>query len=273
MDLMFGVMNNPHLPLKDEVESILSLGFEYVEITVEWPKGTVDESMMRWLSDVSSTGAFFLVHAPWYLEIGHPYEHVRRGALKVAEEILRVADRIESPYVTFHPFTPGWLAAVRDKAREYNLKGFREIVVLSKNYSSLPLVENVDHGAFSSPSDIRYLLDNIPDLGMTFDVAHSFINGGLDKFKSYLRLANRILHIHVHDNDMRRDLHLPVGAGKIPWHEVIGRIRDVGYKGTVTLEPHVSEYIYYRVSKDLFLKYWEESPVDEQGQGYGQSHP
>ena len=66
------------------------------------------------------------------------------------------------------------------------------------------------------------------------------------------------MHLHVHDNDLRRDLHLPLGAGRIPWDEVIPKVRKAGYKGTITLEPHVSEYIYYEVSRDLLLRYWKE---------------
>ena len=223
-DFTYGGMNNPQRDLREEVRSILELGMDYVEITVEWPLSWVDAllenlSYLRELAD--SYDSFYLVHSPWYLEIGHPYEEVRRGALKEAFKVIDAASRLESPYATFHPFTPGWLASMKEKARELNVEGFRELVRYSRERGIQVLVENIDHGAFRSPSDIRYILDSVQDLLMTLDLGHAFLNGGLDKLKSYLsKFKGEIVHLHAHDNDLSRDLHLPIGAGRIPWRDV-----------------------------------------------------
>ncbi len=260
-DFIYGGMNNPHRELKSEIESILKLDMDYVEITVEWPLSWVNtiEENFRYLMDLAETyNAFFLVHSPWYLEIGHPYQDVREGALKEAFKVVDIASKLESPYATFHPFTPGWLAALKEKAREFNVKGFKELVKYSQDKGVKILVENIDHGAFKSPSDIRYLIDNIPDLYVTLDVGHAFLNGGTNKLRSYLsKLKGRIMHLHVHDNDLNRDLHLPVGAGRIPWKEVAEEIISIGYRGTVTLEPHVSDLDYLKISRDKIAALFE----------------
>ncbi len=257
VDFTYGGMNNPHHDLMEDVRSILGLGMDYVEITVEWPFSWVDSILprVRELIDLASSyDAFYLVHSPWYLEVGHPYEEVRKGALKVARRVLEVASLLESPYATFHPFTPGWLAALKEKAREFNVRGFTELVSLSSEMAVQVLVENVDHGAFRSPSDIRYLIDRVPGLLVTLDIGHAFLNGGIDKLRSYIgKLGREVMHLHVHDNDLGRDLHLPVGAGRIPWKEVIEEVKGWGYRGTVTLEPHVSDLDYLRISKDKLV--------------------
>ncbi len=253
-DFTYGGMNNPHKDLIEEVKSILELGLDYVEITVEWPYSWVDTLLdrMKELIDLANShDSFYLIHSPWYLEVGHPYDEVRKGALKEAFKVLDIAAKLESPYATFHPFTPGWLAALKDKAREFNVMGFRELVSYSRERGVQVLVENVDHGAFRSPSDIRYLVDNVPELFVTLDIGHTFLNGGVDKLRSYVnKLGSEIMHLHAHDNDLNRDLHLPIGAGRIPWSEVAEEIRSWGYKGTITLEPHVSDIDYLRISRD-----------------------
>ncbi len=253
-DFIYGGMNNPHRNLKSEVESILKLGMDYVEITVEWPLSWVDsiKKDLKFLIDIAeSYNSFFLIHSPWYLEIGHPYEGVREGALKEAFKVIDIASRLESPYVTFHPFTPNWLAALKEKAREFNVRGFKRLVDYSRDKDVRILVENVDHGAFKSPSDIRYLIDRVSELYMTLDIGHAFLNGGIDKLKSYLsKLKGKIMHLHAHDNDLSRDLHLPIGAGRIRWREVAEEIRSAGYRGTITLEPHASDLDYLKISRD-----------------------
>ncbi len=263
VDFTYGGMNNPHRDLMEEVKLILELGLDYVEITVEWPNSWVDnilDNVSELFELANSYNSFYLVHSPWYLEIGHPYDDVRRGALREAFKVIDIAAKLESAYVTFHPFTPGWLAALREKAREFNVAGFRELVAYSKEKGVQILVENVDHGAFRSPSDIRYLVDSVPGLLVTLDIGHTFLNGGVDKLRSYInKLGSEIMHLHAHDNDLNRDLHLPIGAGRIPWNEVVEEIRSWGYKGTVTLEPHVSDMDYLKISRDK-LSFLLEAP-------------
>ncbi|MCS7102835.1 MAG: sugar phosphate isomerase/epimerase [Candidatus Korarchaeum sp.] len=253
-DYIFGGMNNPHKDLMEEVNSILKMGMEFVELTVEWPLSWVDsvELKIKDLRDeLESSNAFILVHSPYYLEIAHPYEDVRSGALRVAAKILRIANKLESAFATFHPFTPGWLAAMRDKARELNVLGFRELVREGRELNVQILVENVDHGAFRSPPDIRYLLDNVEGLLMTLDLGHAMMNGGIEKLRAYLRKCRReIMHLHAHDNDMSSDLHMPIGAGKIPWREVAVELIKNMYKGTITLEVHSIDSDYVKISRE-----------------------
>ncbi len=256
-DYTFGGMNNPYEELKSEVAAILNYGMDFVELTVEWPNSWIDNirENLNWLVDiVDSYNTFYLIHSPWYLEIGHPYDEVRRGALKEGFKVIDIASKLEALYVTFHPFTPGWLAILRDKAKELNVEGFKELVKYSKDKGVQVLIENIDHGAFRSPSDIRYIMDRVPDLFMTLDIAHTFLNGGIEKFRSYLtKFGGEILHLHVHDNDLNRDLHLPIGAGKIPWKDVAVELVSHNYRGTITLEPHVSDLDYLAISKEKLL--------------------
>lgn len=256
VDYSFGGMNNPHKDLVGEVRSILEMGMDFVELTVEWPLSWVDsvELKIKDLRDeLESRNAFVLVHSPYYLELAHPYDDVRSGALRAASKILRIASKLESSFATFHPFTPGWLAAIKEKARDLNVLGFRELVKEGRELGVQVLVENVDHGAFRSPSDIRYVLDNVDGLLMTLDLGHAMINGGIEKLRAYLKKCIReVMHLHVHDNDMSSDLHVPIGAGRIPWREVAVELIRSMYRGTVTLEVHSSDPDYLKISREKF---------------------
>ncbi|HDM91859.1 MAG TPA: sugar phosphate isomerase/epimerase [Candidatus Korarchaeota archaeon] len=260
MPLRFGAMNNPDRDILEELRELLSLGIDYVELTVEWPgahlgkvsslKSEIKNILSSWDSDV-------VLHAPWYLEIASPYEEVRSGALKYAEALIDLAVELEAPFITLHPYTPGWLSKHREEAKKLNLEALRRLVDTARDSGVRIHVENVDHGAFSSVSDIMYLLNSLPELGMTYDIGHSYL-GGVEKALSYIEKASsRILHVHAHDNFGRSDDHIPVGAGRIPWKRVLGALKRARYDGTVTLEIHSGDPEYIVVSRKKFLEYWE----------------
>lgn len=90
----------------------------------------------------------------------------------------------------------------------------------------------------SKPADFELLLENVldpdpgiltriaaelddPRLGLCLDIGHAAVYSGrpvcewTEAFLPYLR------HVHLHDNDGATDLHLPLGAGKLPLTECL----------------------------------------------------
>jgi sugar phosphate isomerase/epimerase len=51
---------------------------------------------------------------------------------------------------------------------------------------------------------------------------------------------DRVRHLHVHDNRGGQtpgdDLHLPIGEGAIDFLPLFGKLREIEYSGTMTLE-------------------------------------
>jgi sugar phosphate isomerase/epimerase len=95
-----------------------------------------------------------------------------------------------------------------------------------------------------------------PRFGVNFD-ADNFYNAGIEPFPyAYELLHRHVFHVHVKDSgryipavhgDGRRVLHraggnvvcLPVGTGAVNWTGLIARFRRDGYRGPVSLEPHM----------------------------------
>lgn len=260
-------MNNPAKDALKEAQRMMRLGFDYLELTLEWPRATVqelDERMGALEEVLSSSNAFLVVHAPWYLEIASPYEGVREGALSEAEKIISLASALGSRLATFHPFCPGWLSFMREKARELNASAFLRLVRLGEEFGVKINFENTDTGAFSSVSAVNFVFDRVKGLDLTLDVGHAYLGGGDEKMRSYFRhLEDRITHVHAHDNFGSRDLHLPVGAGRIDWTLVSGLLKFIDYGETITMEPHSGDTDYLAYSRDKFLEYWERSRAEE----------
>ena len=257
-----GCMNNPLNDVIEEINKILGLGFQYVELTIEWPSSTVEmlKKVKMELNDLLTSFEFPpKIHAPWYLEIASPYEMIRKGALEEAKKIMDFAREVGATTVTFHPFSPKWMSALKEEAKKLNLDAFSKLVELGREYSLTICLENTDVGAFTSISALNFIFSKIPELKLTLDLGHAWL-GGAEKLKAYIRhLGDRIVHVHAHDNNGQVDMHLPIGAGKLDWNLALGLLKFLEYSETITLEPHVGDLAYLSFSKERILEYWRKA--------------
>ena len=49
-------------------------------------------------------------------------------------------------------------------------------------------------------------------------------------------LGERLMHVHLHDNQGERDEHLGLGQGTVPWEAALRALAVAGYQGAVILE-------------------------------------
>ncbi|WP_022797441.1 sugar phosphate isomerase/epimerase family protein [Thermus islandicus] len=85
------------------------------------------------------------------------------------------------------------------------------------------------------PEALRDLLGRFPQYGFCLDVGHALVElGPRGPLLYWEALGERLLHLHLHDNHGRRDDHLPVGAGRVPWERLTPLLR--GFSGTAALE-------------------------------------
>ncbi len=79
------------------------------------------------------------------------------------------------------------------------------------------------------------------DIGMVLDVAHANLNNQIQDFVR--QFPEKIVHMHVSDNDGTHDLHLGIGYGTINWESVAKEIEKAEYSNVIMLESfeHVEE--------------------------------
>lgn len=132
-----------------------------------------------------------------------------------------------------------------DIAKRLGIKG----VVFHTNYNSkLSGEAYIKSFINSSVEYLKYLLEKYPDIniylenmfdetpdvlkgiseglkeydnyGVCLDYAHASVYGSSINIDDWIKdLIVYIKHLHINDNDLEKDLHLPVGSGKIDWKE------------------------------------------------------
>ncbi len=85
------------------------------------------------------------------------------------------------------------------------------------------------------PEELKALLERFPQYGFCLDVGHALVElGPRGPLLYWEALGDRLLHLHLHDNHGKRDDHLPVGSGAVPWEKFAPRL--AGFTGTAALE-------------------------------------
>lgn len=79
------------------------------------------------------------------------------------------------------------------------------------------------------------LLEEYPTelFGLCFDAGHANIHGQYDFPEQF---GDRVVCMHLHDNDARSDQHRIPVEGTVDWPRVVSALKASGYAGTVNLE-------------------------------------
>ncbi len=264
--MIVGAMNNPKKKLVDEIHAAGEMAFDYLELTVEHPSATPDiiRRQKKELEDaLHSYNLGILAHVAWYFNIAHPYSGIQTAINREFANAFEAAASLGAKKITLHTETmsPN-VHANREEYVKHTVATMKELNNKAKDIGIELLVENLDAKSFS----VREfkLLFSVVDCGMTFDIGHAHTAKG-EGFDAYWKAfgAGRIRHIHMHDNGLKDDDHLPLYAGKIDWDYIIPMLKSK-YDGSITLEVQAADYHYLAYSKQKLETMWfGKKKVDE----------
>jgi sugar phosphate isomerase/epimerase len=162
-----------------------------------------------------------IIHAPYHgMNIASLFEAIRKASVEVMTDCFAVAAEIGAPVVV-HPGYYAWEPEKEEADRQFK----KSLVVLRDTATDLSLTfwfENMgDMNFFNlrTPGDIGL----IEDTGLTLDTGHANLNHCLPGF-----LEACFSHMHLHDNNGRKDTHSTVGEGTIDFSPVIAALRRTG---------------------------------------------
>ena len=116
---------------------------------------------------------------------------------------------------------------------EKNLKFFME---LAEEYPRQQIyMENMFDEAPEVIAGLAKAMKGVPNFGICLDYAHAAVtnyplSGWVKTLAPYIR------HMHINDNDLKDDLHQPVGEGKIDWQTYSLLMREHQIEATTLIE-------------------------------------
>ncbi len=213
-----------------------------VNIEVLFFATDIDSSVDRvLLGDIASmfkeAGLFFNIHAPFYdLNLGSFDRFILDGVVRRYESLVPIVEIMRPRALVIHTGYDRW----RYRTREGDWLD-AAVNTLIKLDSMFPkdltlLLENVFDEA---PNMLCELLASFDSnrFGYCFDIGHFHLFSKAELDEWLLRIGDRILELHIHDNDGQDDRHWAIGKGSAPVYKLLkwAILRDIPY---FTIEAH-----------------------------------
>lgn len=255
--MLLGAMNNPMVSVVKEIEAIASLGFDFIDLTME-PQAAYSGNfpVREVLKTLDRTGLKVVGHTAWYLNIASPFPSVREAVAQELERCLRVFQELGATMMNIHPQSHIPLHN-EEWVRTQNIACLSRLVDLANQLGMRIMLENTPH--YSRVLELRPILDAVPGLYFHLDVGHANLDSPYNRSEELLsNFGEKLIHVHVSDNrGGKDDLHLPLGVGNINWPWVVTVLKHAGYDGSITLEVFGDDPDYLTISRDKLRMLWD----------------
>lgn len=238
-------------PLKEVLNRLWDLGYDGVEISATSECGTyspflLNKERIQQVAQKAEELDLQIVSYDCELmptfgrNIVSPFENIRKTTIEYIKSAIVVAKELKAKFVVINA---GMAMYDIDKKRAWNwaTEGLKECTRYAEKCNihlaleHLTLLEgNVVVTLDDSLSMLKQI--NSENLVALLDTGHVNVNG--ESITDYvLKLAERLGHIHINDNDGRADDHLGPGSGTINFDPLFKALNRVSYEGYLSIEP------------------------------------
>ncbi len=258
--MLIGTMNHPGRDLLKEIAWIGSMGFEFIDLTLEPPLASASRINVQAVRTALADNHLAVVgHTAYYLPLCNPFESIRRAAVEELNLCLETFAALGADWMNIHPDRQ---APLHDRKFiiDRNLQTIRDLLPAARRLGVGLMIENLP-GSFNTARQLSELLDAIPELGLHLDIGHANLLVDSNTTDELLAVySRRLRHVHLHDNKGgNADLHLPLGAGTLETAHHIRSLQAAGYDGTITLEVFTPDRRYLASSREVLRQLWDES--------------
>ena len=247
--MRFGAMNFPIRPVVDEIHALGSLGFDYLELAMDPPEAHYLLLMAQCDAIKAALARYrmgLICHLPTFIHTADLTASIREASQDELLQSLAAAKSLDAHKVVLHPsFVGGMGRNAPELAHRHANQTLAAAAREGHKLGCRICLENlfVRLTPFTKPDDFAAAFERWPDMRMTLDVGHAFIDGrGMDLIFEFIhRFADRIAHIHISDNCGQGDDHLAVGDGDIDFRALIHALKQIAYDDTMTLEVFTSD--------------------------------
>jgi len=162
-------------------------------------------------------------------------EYERQAGVELVKNRMEMAAELSADVVVMHSFgAPDDLSVPGrdDRSMDSLYKSLDELEPISRSLGVRIAMENGAYFEVLEPVLLRYAPDYV---GLCYDTGHgNFFHGkglvSLEKFK------NRLVAVHLHDNDEKDDSHSFPFTGTVDWHKLTQLVAESSYDKCITME-------------------------------------
>lgn len=243
----------------DDLGFAIENDFDWFEIALDWPQNfnLPNDKIKEIRQKASDNNIKLIVHTAFYLPTSTLLPEIKKGLFKNVSKAIDLANKVGSDRLTIHP---GWRempSVAEEKSYDSLIENLKQIVKFGKEKNVAICLENLDawgRNLCSSYDDFLKVLTAVPEIKVTLDIGHT---NTADKtpVEFFRAVSDRVLDIHIHDNDGSKDQHKCIGEGNIDYQKVFKTCKDAGYYGPFILE--LFPYENLKKGQKEFVKIWD----------------
>lgn len=197
---------------------------------------------------------FNQAHAPFQMDMR---KYVAGGEeadkiIALLNRSIEIAGIVGAKNIVVHP-VQCWYYHDTDPEEQLkaNVEFYSKLIPAAKKAGVKIAIENMFRGnkfsgaihisVCSSPYELARYVDECNKVENCFvaclDIGHCTLTGH-DPANAVRVLGNRLQALHTHDNDFIHDSHTCPLTMSIPLYDVMAALKEIGYKGDLTLEAH-----------------------------------
>ncbi len=253
-------VNVPFKRLKNEY---LPLFLEYgINPEIGIDAGTLDTTSERELREVAEilkiNNRNITLHGPFMdLVPGGLDAMLLTATRKRLERFFEIVPVFEPANVVCHAgYDPCYYRNNWEEWLSNSVATWEPYVHLAERFGFKLLLENVYE---NSPTVHLALFNAIPSdyFGFCLDVGHHNVFGKSTLEEWVGALGEKIMELHLHDNDGAEDTHLAIGRGNVDFIGLFQVMNEKGLTPTITLEPHEEETLWQSLASEDFKEFIE----------------
>jgi sugar phosphate isomerase/epimerase len=244
------------LGFEEGIKAIKRAGFDSVDMSLfrmdqddnEFVKDDWKKVAKEYKSIIDQVGIpCSQAHAPHIFEFGND-SILKEVAIPRIKRSIEIASIMGAHCIVIHPLHHLDYKTREKEIRELNIKYMKELVPVAKDLGVIIGFENMWQRDLTTGKIIanvggfaKELAEDVDKINsdwvkVCLDVGHCSLVGEEAKDAIHLLGKERIIALHVHDNDYCEDLHTLPYLGKMNWAEIMKALSGIGYEGDLTYE-------------------------------------
>ena len=239
--------DNENVTIYDTIDAIKEAGFK--NVFVQWYDENWEVSQEEQVKYVKENGLNIIFAHLGYQNINDIWIEEETNIVERYKNDIYECYKLGIPMVIMHLTSK----KIVPPFGEIGLKRIKEIIEYAEKLNIKVAFENLRLKGY-----LEYVIENIDSdsCGICFDSGHfhAFFedNWDINCFK------NRVIAVHLHDNDSTYDQHLLPFDGTNDWNNIVNKLKNVNYSGPVTLEIcYMKDYIEKMTLKEFYQKGFE----------------
>ena len=206
-------------PFKSLTKRLSEVDVRHVELLDEGLHRLENERVKALKKIAESQDLKLALHSPFAdINIAAPNPVLRKTILKLQKKSIVHAHQLDCQVWVFHPgLRTGVSSFYPGKDWQLNLESVRTLLRFAREYNVKIAIENVPEPhpfLMKSAEDFTHFYDELgEEVGLTLDIGHANLNKRIQDFITHF--SDKIIHVHVSDNDGTSDTHLGIGYGNI----------------------------------------------------------